>query len=41
MRVDLQSRSSEVGLNGREHCPEFVFANDEDNAYGRFLLEPG
>jgi aminopeptidase N len=40
MRVDLGSRRSEVALGPPERCPEFVFANDEDYAYGRFLLDP-
>jgi aminopeptidase N len=40
MRVDLQSRSLEVALHGRQRCPQFVFANDEDYGYGRFLLDP-
>jgi aminopeptidase N len=39
IRVDLSGKSVEVpGVKGAE-CPSFIFANDEDYAYGRFLLD--
>jgi aminopeptidase N len=39
MRVDLSGKRSLVAnLKGAE-CPAFVFANEEDYAYGRFLLD--
>jgi aminopeptidase N len=39
MRVDLSGKSIEVpGIKGAE-CPSFIFANEEDYAYGRFLLD--
>src|SRR5579863_2319729 len=39
IRVDLQARSANVPFDPRARCPAFVFANDEDYAYGRFLLD--
>ncbi|PYU25010.1 MAG: peptidase M1 [Acidobacteria bacterium] len=40
MRVDLKGKSLRVpDLQGKE-CPSFIFANEEDYAYGRFLLDP-
>jgi aminopeptidase N len=40
VRVDLNGKTLEVpNLNGAE-CPSFIFANEEDYAYGRFLLDP-
>ena len=39
IRVDLRTRSADVPLRARTRCPTFVFANDEDYAYGRFLLD--
>lgn len=39
MRVELSGKSVEVpGVRGAE-CPTFIFANEEDDAYGRFLLD--
>ncbi len=39
MRVDLGTASAAVPLHGDAHCPSFIFANDQDFAYGRFLLD--
>jgi aminopeptidase N len=39
IRVDLQTRSAAVPFPTQEGCPAFVFANDDDDAYGRFLLD--
>ena len=38
IRVELQSRSAEFPVGPRT-CPAFVFANGQDYAYGRFLLD--
>ncbi len=39
LRVDLNGKSLEVtGPKGAE-CPSFIFANEGDYAYGRFLLD--
>ena len=39
MRVDLDGKALSLSdLNGAE-CPAFIFANEEDYAYGRFLLD--
>jgi aminopeptidase N len=39
VRVELSGKTVEIpGVKGAE-CPSFVFANEEDNAYGRFLLD--
>jgi aminopeptidase N len=39
IRVDLLTRTADVPLEGQSSCPQFIFANDEDYAYGRFLLD--
>jgi aminopeptidase N len=40
IRVDFQSQSKLLTLPGVSRtCPAFVFANDHDYAYGRFLLD--
>jgi aminopeptidase N len=39
IRVDLDSRSAEIPVAPQTSCPTFVFANDGDYAYGRFLLD--
>jgi len=40
MRVDLKGKTLRVpDLHGAE-CPSFIFANEQDYAYGRFLLDP-
>ena len=39
LRVELKSASEEVPQATGKPCPEYVFANDEDYAYGRFLLD--
>jgi aminopeptidase N len=40
MRVDLNGKSLQVPDSNGKECPSFVFANEEDYAYGRFLLDP-
>jgi aminopeptidase N len=37
-RVDMKAGETFFG-SGSEHCPEYVFANYQDEAYGRFLLD--
>ena len=39
VRVELQTRSAEVPVQADTRCPAFVFANDQDYGYGRFLLD--
>ena len=39
VRVDLRTKSGEVPLPKGTKCPAFVFANNDDHAYGRFLLD--
>jgi aminopeptidase N len=38
-RFELDARSAEVPMDGPKACPDFVFANDGDYGYGRFLLD--
>ena len=39
IRMGLNSRTTEVRQAVGNPCPRFVFANDQDFAYGRFLLD--
>jgi len=39
MRVDLDGKSFQVADLKGAHCPSFIFANEGDYAYGRFLLD--
>jgi aminopeptidase N len=39
VRADLNGKALEVAGAKDAECPNFVFANEEDNAYGRFLLD--
>jgi aminopeptidase N len=39
LRVELRTRTADVLLPSEGSCPQFVFANDQDYAYGRFLLD--
>ena len=39
LRVDLSERSKSVPEAAGKPCPRFIFANDRDYAYGRFLLD--
>src|SRR3984893_14286124 len=39
MRVDLNGKTLEVPDLKAAECPSFIFANEEDYAYGRFLLD--
>ncbi|HEV2424372.1 MAG TPA: M1 family aminopeptidase [Terriglobia bacterium] len=39
LRVELDRRTEVVSGAAGKACPVFVFANDEDFAYGRFLLD--
>jgi aminopeptidase N len=38
VRAELTQRTVELPVVGKA-CPQFIFANDEDHAYGRFLLD--
>jgi len=38
-RFELDTRNAEVSLDGQKACPDFVFANNGDYGYGRFLLD--
>lgn len=40
VRAQLSQPQAEVKDAVGKPCPEFVFANDQDYAYGRFLLDP-
>jgi aminopeptidase N len=40
MRAQLDTAKAEVQEAVGKPCPEYVFANDQDYAYGRFLLDP-
>ncbi|HKD80898.1 MAG TPA: M1 family aminopeptidase [Candidatus Angelobacter sp.] len=33
-------KSTTFSVDGASNCPQWVFANNEDEAYGRFLLDP-
>jgi aminopeptidase N len=39
LRAELNGPATEVRAAKGKPCPQFVFANDEDYAYGRFLLD--
>jgi aminopeptidase N len=39
LRVEFDGRRTEVAAAAGKPCPRFVFANDQDFAYGRFLLD--
>jgi aminopeptidase N len=39
IRMGLNSRTTQVRQAAGNPCPRFVFANDQDFAYGRFLLD--
>jgi aminopeptidase N len=39
LRVELDQSSEAVPEAAGKPCPDFVFANDQDFAYGRFLLD--
>ena len=39
MRMDLSGKSLQVPDLKNAQCPNFIFANEEDYAYGRFLLD--
>jgi len=39
IRVDLNKKEAKVPEAAGRPCPRFVFANDQDYAYGRFLLD--
>lgn len=41
-RMEWQGQTAEsYAANASDNCPDWVFANDQDYAYGRFLLDPG
>lgn len=39
LRADLQTRTAEITASAGTPCPDYVFANDGDFGYGRFLLD--
>ena len=39
IRVDLNQQTMDVPQASGRPCPQYVFANDQDYAYGRFLLD--
>lgn len=39
MRVEWQTGTKSVSILNSEGCPSYIFANGEDEAYGRFLLD--
>lgn len=39
LRVEMNQRALNVSAAAGKPCPQFVFANDQDYAYGRFLLD--
>jgi aminopeptidase N len=39
IRADLNAKSAQVTIPRGTQCPSFVFANEGDYAYGRFLLD--
>jgi len=40
LRYRLDGRQLEQDLPPRRGCPDYIFANERDYAYGRFLLDP-
>ena len=40
LKAQLNTRKTEVPQAVGYACPQYVFANDQDYAYGRFLLDP-
>lgn len=40
LKAQLADRSADVQEAVGKPCPQYVFANDQDYAYGRFLLDP-
>lgn len=40
LRAELGTAEAAVAAAAGKACPAFVFANDQDYAYGRFLLDP-
>jgi aminopeptidase N len=39
-RAEWQMATTRLGIENQHPCPGYVFANYEDQAYGRFLLDP-
>lgn len=39
VRVDLNGKTAQVHDFPSAQCPDFIFANEDDYAYGRFLLD--
>lgn len=39
-RAEWQMATTRLGVDNKHPCPSYVFANYEDQAYGRFLLDP-
>lgn len=40
LKAQLDGKSAELQEAAGKPCPQYVFANDQDYAYGRFLLDP-
>jgi len=40
VRVEFAQEKAQVAEAAGKACPAFIFANDQDYAYGRFLLDP-
>ncbi len=40
LRAELGTAEADVPAAAGKPCPAFIFANDQDYAYGRFLLDP-
>src|SRR5205823_2613232 len=39
LRLEFNSAKVELNAAIKQPCPDYVFANDQDYAYGRFLLD--
>ena len=39
LRVEFDAATADIPVAANQPCPDYVFANDQDYAYGRFLLD--
>jgi aminopeptidase N len=39
-RIEWHTKSAGLGWDIKQPCPDYLFANYQDEAYGRFLLDP-
>jgi aminopeptidase N len=39
-KMEWKAGGKKLAIFGRKKCPDWIFANDQDYAYGRFLLDP-